>query len=108
MLVKCISPRLRHIHFGTDGNGKRSPKRIRVGDTFPVKSIPPEWQGLVIPVEGGDVEKTPVTNPQEPDELAELKAEYKERTGVPPHYSWDAERIKEKLAELDEEDEDDE
>ena len=98
MKVKCISPRLNHVHFGTDGNGKRTPKRVRVGDVFSVKRIPKEWAGLVVAVDGD--EKVAVTNPAQSDKLAELKEEYKERAGKPAHHSWDEEKLLEKLAEL--------
>ena len=98
MLVKCISARLNHVNFGPDANGKMLPKRIKPGDTFKVKSIPPEWKGLVVAVSGS--EKVAVTNPAESDELSRLKAEYKEKAGKAAHHTWDAEQIAEKLKEL--------
>lgn len=64
MKVKCINPKFNHVHWGTDANGKRTPKRIRVGDVFPVKSIPPEWKGMVVAVEGDEKPKVAVTNPK--------------------------------------------
>lgn len=108
MLVKCISNRFNHIHWGTDASGKRSPKRIRPGDTFPVKAIPPEWEGMVVPVDGsskggGEEAKSAITNPAEGDELTALKAEYKAKTGTAAHHTWDADKIRAKLSELGDE-----
>lgn len=37
----------------------------------------------------------------EPDDLDRLKERYKAATGRPAHYSWDAERLREKLAEVE-------
>lgn len=59
MKVKCISPRFVHVHFATMGDGSKKPVRIRPGDTFEVKAIPAEWEGMVIPVDG---EKKAATN----------------------------------------------
>lgn len=63
MKVKCIDDRLNHVVFGTDGSGKRTPKRVTVGDVFSVagNTIPDAWRGLVVAVEGD--EKIAVTNP---------------------------------------------
>lgn len=99
MLVKCINPRLNHIVFGNDGNGKRQPHRVRVGETFEVKSIPAIWEGYVVAVEGGG-NKAKITNPKESEELVGLRAEYKEASGKSAHWSWDEEAIKAKLVEL--------
>lgn len=101
MLVKCISPRLNHIVFGKDGNGKNKPHKVQVGETFKVKSIPASWRGLVVAVEGPTPEaKVAVTNPAQDEELAALKAEYKEKAGRAAHHMWGVDEIKAKLAEL--------
>lgn len=124
MKVKCISSRLNHIVFGKDGNGVVKPHRVQVGETFDVKSIPASWAGLVSAVDGGSTAadadadadadgdgngdgngdgdgdgKIAVTNPAD-TELESLKAQYKEATGNAAHYSWNAEKIQEKLDEL--------
>lgn len=98
MLVKCISKRLNHTHFVLGKDGSRKPMKIEVGDVFEVKGIPASWHGLVEPAE--PAEKVAITNPAQPDELADLKAEYKAKTGNNAHHTWDAEKIRAKLEEL--------
>lgn len=99
MKVKCISPRLNHVVFGTDGNGKTAPHRVRVGETFKVKGIPKEWEGLVVAVGEEPAAKVAVTNPAD-EELNAMRESYKELTGNPAHHTWDKEKLAEKLAEL--------
>lgn len=53
MKVKCTSSKLRHVHFVAQGDGSMKAIRIRPGDTFEVKAIPAQWEGMVVPVEGG-------------------------------------------------------
>jgi len=101
MKVKCISPRLNHVVFGMDGSGKSQPHKIQVGDVFEVKAIPPEWRELVVSLDGSQASgKLAVTNPAEPEELTSLKAKFREAAGRPAHHTWDAEKIREKLEEL--------
>lgn len=61
MKVKCISNRLNHVHFATQGDGTKKAVRIKVGDVFEVNAIPAIWTGMVIPVETET--KKAVTNP---------------------------------------------
>jgi hypothetical protein len=61
MKVKCISNRLNHVHFATQGDGTKKAVRITVGDVFEISSVPAMWTGLVVPVETET--KKAVTNP---------------------------------------------
>jgi hypothetical protein len=66
MKVKCISSRLRHVHF-VEGKAVL----IKVGDVFEVARIPQAWSGLVVPLEADEPkvdepkadDKKVVTNP---------------------------------------------
>ena len=97
MRVRCINPRFRHIHFVTDATGAKTAKPIKEGDEFEVAGIPPSWKGFVIPVDGD--ERVTITNPAQPEEVEALKQEYREITGKPAHYTWDEDRLREKIAE---------
>lgn len=98
MRVKCISPRLSHIAFGTDGNGVKKPYKVGVGDVFEVKGVPDSWRGLVVAL---DSDPKPATNPAsgaqgnpEQEELEALRAEYSESEGKPAPKNWGVRKLK--------------
>jgi len=88
MRVRCTSARLNLVLGG---------RRVQPGEIFSVAAVPSKWQGLVEVLE--DAPKAAIINPEQGNDLERLKAAYKEQTGKPAHYTWDAERIRTKLAE---------
>lgn len=95
--VRCMSKRLNHVVF--DENGA-NPRRVKEGETFKVGKIPEAWKGLVAPLgQPEDLQPVAVVNPADDEELTALKAEYKEKLGKAAHHTWDAETIRQKLAE---------
>ena len=100
MRVKCISPRLKHVAFGTDGNGAKKPYKVGVGDTFSVKSIPDSWRGLVVaadPAPAPAAATNPASGAQgnpEQEELDALRAEYMEQEGKSAPKNWGVRKLK--------------
>ena len=107
MLVKCVSSKLNVVRKVGD-----EVRRVAVGDVFEVTGVPENWVGLVVEANQANEEtvvtdpdmtdeKVAVTNPDTTDEeLEALRADYKEKVGHAAHHSWDADKVREKLAEL--------
>ena len=108
LTVKCISNRLNHIAFETDGGGVKRAHKIVVGDTFKVKAIPAAWVGLVEAVATKAKTKVKVTNPAkgaqgnpDQDELDYARLEYEEAEGKQAPADWGVEAIKKAMTQKD-------